>query len=186
MVRAAGASSAPNAPWKVHLRPNMSLKEQLIEALFEQRAEEMVALASQAVANPDPWAGLKGFLTASLELQEDRGLKELFLGGADGPARILAMRARILPIATQLVARAQESGQLRPDVTTSDFALTQVMPGTLLDVTRDLEGDVWRRYLALMLQAFEGPVSEPLPVPPPAPDEVDQAMRNWGPMRRTS
>src|SRR2546421_9804063 len=53
-------------------------KEQLIDALFETRIEEIANVARAAAENPDPWSALMGFLMRAQELQrEDRGLKEI-------------------------------------------------------------------------------------------------------------
>src|ERR1700680_1616117 len=50
-------------------------KEQLIDALFEERVGELVACAEAALSNPDPWEGFVGFLEYGLRLQaQDRGL----------------------------------------------------------------------------------------------------------------
>src|ERR1700759_2523490 len=53
-------------------------KMQLIEELFEQRLEDLVALAGSVLDDPDAWYGLKTFLRHALELQaNDRGVKDL-------------------------------------------------------------------------------------------------------------
>src|ERR1700730_11019246 len=44
-------------------------KEQLIDALFKDRVSEMVVVAEEALANPDPWEGLRQFLEDAIELQ---------------------------------------------------------------------------------------------------------------------
>ena len=62
-------------------------KELLIDALFEERIEEIADVARAAADHPDPWEGLVDFLTRTQELQSrDRGLKELVLGGSRGAA----------------------------------------------------------------------------------------------------
>src|SRR5216117_1033552 len=71
-------------------------KEQLIEALFETRLEEIAALAGQALAADDAWEGLVGFLEGTMGLQAaDRGLKEVVLGGPHGRSHVAAARQRI-------------------------------------------------------------------------------------------
>src|SRR3954470_8632559 len=51
-------------------------KELLVEALFEDRVEELVSLAQQALAEADPWEALVGFLERGQALQaSNRGLK---------------------------------------------------------------------------------------------------------------
>src|SRR3954470_20317460 len=53
-------------------------KDEVIDALFEQRLHQVIALATEAVQDPDAWRGLTTFLERSLEMQlEDRGLTEL-------------------------------------------------------------------------------------------------------------
>src|SRR5207244_7455255 len=60
-------------------------KEQLIDALFEARIGEVAEVARAAVGNPDPWEALVGFVIRAQELQsQDRGLKEIVLGGTRG------------------------------------------------------------------------------------------------------
>ena len=51
-----------------------SNKEEVIDALFEQRLQEVAGLANDSLAEPDAWQGLVSFLERSLELQfGDRG-----------------------------------------------------------------------------------------------------------------
>src|SRR4029077_3321533 len=68
-------------------------KEQLIDALFEDRMSEMVAIADEGLAMADPWDGLVHFLVAGQELQSsDRGLKELVLSAEHGADRVARAR----------------------------------------------------------------------------------------------
>jgi AcrR family transcriptional regulator len=114
-------------------------KEELIDALFEQSINRIAALAEEGVANPDPWAGLVGFFERALEEQaRHRGLKELLLSDAHGRERVALGRARIPPRVEALVARAQASGDLRPDVMATDLPLIQLMLGAALDYTREV------------------------------------------------
>src|SRR3954452_17176057 len=56
-------------------------KELLIEALFEQRLDELVELAKDALALEDAWEGLVRFFETFIAVQAaDRGLKEVVLG----------------------------------------------------------------------------------------------------------
>jgi len=158
-------------------------KDLLIEALFEERVGELVALAEEALHADDPWQGLVGFLERAQALQaSNRGLKELVLSTAHGSDRVACVRERLGPLAEELVARAQASGQVRVDVDGSDLPLIQVMLGAVIDVTRDVAPDAWRRMLALMIDGLRA--SEPrTPLPSPALDagQIDHAMRSWKP-----
>jgi AcrR family transcriptional regulator len=162
-------------------------KELLIEALFDDQLTEMVALADAAVADPDPWHGLVTFLQSTLERQcADRGLKELLLGSRRGHVHVERARERIAPRIGQVIARAQAAGVLRPDVAVPDFALVQMTLGSLVDYTRDVQPDAWRRLLGVVLDGLRAQPDGPseLPVPPLTMDELDLAMRNWKPTGR--
>src|SRR5271166_288681 len=142
-------------------------KELLIDALFEERVEEMLALAERSLGDPDPWHGLASFLEQGLELQaRDMGLKQLLLGTPQGCARVGGVRERLLPIVTALVTRARDAGQLRADIEPEDLAVTQWMLGTVVDYGREVRPELWRRYLYLLLRAIraEPTPAEALPV----------------------
>ena len=156
-------------------------KELLIEALFEQRIDELVALAEAARDDPDPFAGLVRFFETFLAVQAaDRGLKEVVLGTARGAGRAARARERIGPIVRHLLARACEAGDVRPDVAASDLALIQFMLGAVIDFTHDVAPETWRRMLAIMLDGLRACEAQ-TPLPAPALDErrLDRAMDAW-------
>lgn len=154
-------------------------KEQLIDALFAQRIDELVAVADAGLANPDALAGLEHFLERGLELQQtDRGLKELMHNSGLGAKRVAHARSQIAPRVIELVARAQASGQLRDDVVAPDMPLITFMIGSLMDITQDVRPDVWRRLLTIVLDGLRaGPgVRSEMPVGPLELDEAQQVM----------
>src|SRR5919201_6714674 len=158
-------------------------KELLIEALFEERVAELVAMAEEALDEDDPWEVLLGFVERAQALQaRDRGLKELLLSTAHGRERIAGVRERLSPIADQLIRRAQASGQLRPDVAVTDFPLIQIMLGAGVDVPRDIAPAKWRRMLTILAEGLRaGEHNTPLPAPALDPEQVDHTMRSWRP-----
>src|SRR4051794_18333865 len=130
-------------------------KEVLIEALFEERIGELVAMGQEALGEDDPWQALVGFLERGLALQAaNRALKELVLGTAHGRDRVALLRGRLGPIADALVKRAQDAGQLRPEIEGTDLPAIQMMLGAIVDFTHDVEGDTWRRYLAIVIDGL--------------------------------
>src|SRR5262245_30569785 len=73
-------------------------KEQLIDALFEERADALVAAAERGLAETDPWQGVATFMTGAVELHaSDRALKELVFEGSGGEARVGQIRRRMAP-----------------------------------------------------------------------------------------
>ena len=162
-------------------------KELLIEALFEQRIDELVALAEAARDHPDPFAGLVAFFETFLAVQAaDRGLKEVVLGTGRGQRRVAEARARIGPVVDALLERARAAGDLRPDVESSDLALIQFMLGAVIDSTHEVDPEAWRRMLAIVLDGVrvrrEGP--SPLPRKPLDEAQLDRAMAAWRRSRR--
>jgi AcrR family transcriptional regulator len=158
-------------------------KELLIEALFEQRIDELVALAEAARAEPDPFAGLARFFESFLAVQAaDRGLKQVVLGTPRGAGRVARARDRIGPVVDEVVARAHAAGALRADIAPSDVALIQFMLAALIDYTHEVEPEAWRRMLALVLDGLrprrDG--ATPLPRAPLDPAQLDRAMAAWG------
>lgn len=154
-------------------------KSRLIDDLFEQRLEELVALMNDAIADPDPWHGLTTFLEWTLELQAgDRGLKDLITGMPDGLERVGRMRSRMLPLGVDLVRRAREAGTLRSDVAAQDLPIIQLILGALIDASRDEAPELWRRYLGIIVRglAADPDAQPPLSPPPLAPEQVDHVM----------
>jgi AcrR family transcriptional regulator len=162
-------------------------KEQLIDDLFEQRVAEIVALAEKSVADPDAWHGLTEFLRGALELQAgDRGVKELMLGYPGSLERVERVRARMMPLAGSLVARAQAEGKLRSDLSPVDVPLVQMLVGTIIDAARDVDPELWRRYLEIVLQGLraEPAPPQPLAVPPPTHPAMQRIMASMPLARR--
>jgi AcrR family transcriptional regulator len=159
-------------------------KEALVEALFEDRLGEVVAAGERALADPDAWRGLVTFLEGSNALHGfDRGLREVLLGSRFGHEHVARVRESLQPIVTTLVARAQEQGRLRPDAAATDIPLIAIMLGSVVDYTRHVQPEIWRRCLAVIIDGLRAGVAEPTPMHP-GPldhDEVDQAMRSWHP-----
>jgi AcrR family transcriptional regulator len=153
-------------------------KEQLIEALFDDRIEQIASLAERCATREDAYAGLVEFIEGNVQLQStDRGLKELILGSPHAIARVRAARARIEPAVESLVSRAQAAGQIRSDVVHTDFALVQFMLTAISDITRDVDPEVWRRALRLVLDGLRTPRPGEMPGPPVPRESLDAVIR---------
>ncbi|MDX6388582.1 MAG: hypothetical protein QOD85_2384, partial [Gaiellaceae bacterium] len=130
-------------------------KEQLIDALFEQRIAAVATSAEEALRVDDPWLALEGFLVRTLEEQSrDCGLREIVFEGQHGRQRVARARERLEPLVLELVERAHGSGQLRADVVAEDIRIVQKMLCGVMDMTRGASDDAWRRYLTLILDGL--------------------------------
>jgi len=135
-------------------------------ALFDQRLETICAIAEEALANPDPWDGLVQFFERGCELQaRDRGLKELLGSHTHGGGCVVDARDRLRILVTALFDRAKAAGVVRADAAPFDAPLIHIMIGAVMDRTHDVEPDVWRRYLGLVLDGLRPCAATPLAAP---------------------
>ncbi|WP_405791964.1 TetR/AcrR family transcriptional regulator [Streptomyces sp. NBC_01506] len=153
-------------------------KEDLIRALFEQDLRMRQELAERALTHPDPWTGLVDFLTAmTADLAENRGLHEVLMLGEHTSAPIETARGGMLPFLEALIRRAQESGDLRPEVTPSDIPVIQHMLYGAAQFTRGQQPEIWRRYLDVLLNGLrQRPDNPPLTTPSLSDETVERAM----------
>lgn len=146
-------------------------KAQLIDELFQQQLGELIALMEEASRDPDPWRGLTRFLRRNLERQAaDRAFREIVLGTPEGAERLRRVRERMFPLGAQLVQRAKEAGALRADFEPSDVPMVLAMLTALLDAGREVEPDLWRRYLEIVIQGLRAEPTPPDPLATPALD----------------
>ncbi|HEY2765632.1 MAG TPA: helix-turn-helix domain-containing protein [Pseudonocardiaceae bacterium] len=161
-------------------------KDELVEALFEQKIARVEALAEQAAAIPDGWQALASFLESALALQvADLGLRQVLLSHGCGRDRVAGARARLAPLIGNLVCRAQSQGGMRTDVELPDIPAILLMITSVAEYSRGVNEDLWRRYLALILDGLRaGPQHGPLPADALSQSQLDQVMRSWDPVRR--
>jgi AcrR family transcriptional regulator len=146
-------------------------KEEVIDALFEEGLQSIAAAAHDALGDLDAWQGLVSFLERSLRLQfGDRGLNQIMNNPALGQARIAEARDRIAPLIQQLVDRAKEQGTVRPDLEQSDLIFTQLALSAIMDSSRAIEPDLYRRYLTIFLDGIRTDRSSFAALPVPALD----------------
>jgi AcrR family transcriptional regulator len=158
-------------------------KDALIDALMVDRIGELADIARECLQDPDPWRGLTGYFERALALQAaDRGLKEVLFSSGRGRERSNQARQQIAPVVTELVRRAQEAGAVRSDIAVSDVPLINFMLNTVVDFGRDVEPDLYRRYLAIVLDGLR-PRDDlaPLPVDALAVHAFQDALARWKP-----
>jgi AcrR family transcriptional regulator len=156
-------------------------KASLAGALFEERIDAMAEMAQRAEEEPDAWAALATFLEHSAEmLAGDRGLRQMLLYAVEGHERITYAKDRMRPVVGRLVERAQAAGQVRADLAATDIPIIEFMIAALAEYTRYVRPDLWRRYLALIMDALR-PARDhltPLPGPELTPGEVAQTLKS--------
>ena len=159
----------------------------LFQEIFDGRVDEVVDLLAQAGQLADPWEGLCRFMVGNCELQSrHRGLQQFLLSRAGSLEYSHSARERITPGVIALVERARAAGRIRPNVHPSDVALIFTLTGVMIDASRTVDPELWRRYLAMLLEGIKlGPRSATLPGSPPVGEQLDKVLTRWGPPRRS-
>jgi AcrR family transcriptional regulator len=130
-------------------------KEEVIDALFEEGLQNIAGVAREALDELNAWQGLVMFLERSLHMQfGDRGLNQIMNNAALGDARVSEARTRIAPLITQLVERAKQQGVVRADLDQTDVVFIQVALSAIMDRTRAIQPDLYRRYLTIFLDGI--------------------------------
>ena len=163
-------------------------KEALFEAIFEDGVDQLVALAETALEAENSWEGFSWFVQQMTDLTAtDRGLREVAFSRACCGGRVDAGRTRLDPVVTKLVERAQRDSYLRPEIRSTDVPLLGLMAGAVSEYSDGLSADLWRRYVAILLQGMRcQPGLDRLPVDALTSDELQAAMYAWPPTGETS
>ncbi len=155
-------------------------KEALIAALFRARIDNLVTVAEDACAAADPWQAVVSYLEyAAAAMAGDTGLRQLMMFGTYDRDQVCYARDRMRPVITRLVQRAQASGDLRGDFEATDVKMIAFMLASLAEYAAAVTPDVWRRYLAMLIDGLRpsrAAVSA-LPVPAPTVRELGDLMR---------
>ena len=98
------------------------------------------------------------------------------------------IRSRLWPIGDRArAARDERPARVRSDIDAPDLPIIQLMLSTLVDASRDVSPDLWRRYLGTITRGLSCVTlsQEPeLETPPLPPDQVDHVMSFLKPARR--
>jgi len=129
-------------------------KEALIEALAIDRFEKVLAVGKEALLNPDPWAAFEGAIWAGAELTaSDRSFTEI-VGELSGPMPLPeALERDMRETYGELMRRAQESGELRPDLVFEDVPMFMCGIGLGARKTHPCP-DAWKRHVAIVIDGL--------------------------------
>jgi AcrR family transcriptional regulator len=141
-------------------------KRDLILAVVEAHIAELHAAAQAGLEDPDPWAGLVSAMEAAARLQSrDRGLLEAVGRSVVGDPHLHAQHVALLEALQQLADRATDAGVLRDDVMATDLVLLAVAAAGTCRTAGGGVPDLWRRFLAIMLDGLRPAAATTLPAP---------------------
>jgi AcrR family transcriptional regulator len=151
---------------------------ELLDAVLADTVQAHVDAAEQALAAGDPWDGFVSYLEATCRLQAaNRGLNDAMGMRFPRATAVEAAKSRLFELVAQVVDRAQQSGQLRADLTLEDLAFLTWANTRVMQAARAAGApDAWRRHLGLLLDGFRAERAHPLPEPALSPRQVHRAM----------
>lgn len=96
-------------------------KTELLQRMCVLAMEQGIEAAGEALRADDPWAGLCGYIRASVEMRS--GALGSLAGQIAMTDEMLSTAKQGMALAREVVARAHRAGSLRADVTALDIAL---------------------------------------------------------------
>jgi AcrR family transcriptional regulator len=155
-------------------------KRALLQALFADRIDRILELLDEVCRLPDPGDALWCFLRDAAAMQAcDRGLRDAIIA-SEGFEILTERLERLTDGVAALVERAKIAGAVRTDFEGTDVPIIFAAVGAVVDDTSDVDGELWRRYLEMILDGIR-PLSAPrLPLPVPAldPAQLPMVMRH--------
>lgn len=158
-------------------------KQELLDAIFESAIDQIVALAESALDHENSWDGFVWFVEQLCELTAtDRGLREMVYSTAYGGYPVECARLRLVPPISKLFERARTDGYLRIDAHHTDMPILGMLAGTVSEWAGHVEPELWRRYVALLLDGLRHRDGQSrLPVDALDDDQMNTAMHGWQP-----
>ncbi|MEE6175989.1 TetR/AcrR family transcriptional regulator [Mycobacterium sp. 050134] len=140
----------------------------LAAAAFERNIAGYTRAVDRALANRDAWEGFRGLVFELCEMQAaDAGLRDLLTTAFPASSAVEQRTNEAVEKVRTLIGRAQSEGTLRPDVVAGDIVVMLLANAGVLRATGASAPDAWRRFAALMVDAFRARPVTPLPPAPP-------------------
>jgi AcrR family transcriptional regulator len=158
-------------------------KGDLFEAIFEEGIDQLTDLAESALCQANSWHGFEWFVTLMCEMTAmDRGMREIVFSKTCGGNRLDDARDRLVPVLSKLVERAKNDGYLRPEVSATDMPILGLLAGTVSEYAGHVDAELWRRYVAILLEGMRYRDDQP-PVEVGALDDeqLETVMQTWRP-----
>ena len=149
----------------------------LLMAAFEPRLQEFLDGADKALEMDDPWEGFVCYLENLFAVQAgDRGFNDFLSRRFPGNAETEHIHDQMCRQIEDVLTRAQEAGEARPDITQADIVNLIWSNGRIIDATSATAPTAWRRQLYLMLDAYRAERAHPIPEPPMTDEQLYDAM----------
>ena len=152
-------------------------KDALVAELLLDRMQAVLDRAD-ALLEEEPADGFRRFMEEAVEMQmSDRSLFEAIGGRVPHGPELVAIQERLLARVGLLLARAQEAGVVRGDVTAEDVPFLAAAVSFAGGPCARFTPDVWRRYLGIVLDGLRPEGASALPGAAPTAEQFISACR---------
>jgi AcrR family transcriptional regulator len=152
-------------------------KQAIAAEVLTDATEQIVKDARAAGAIEDPWHALVTFFERTAARQvKDRGLYEILTGQGNDEEQARVW-PEIIAAVTELFDRAQRAGAIRAEAAPQDIAVAFALLGPAFEMSRTTTPELWRRYLALILDGLRATDRPELPAPPPPPEALNTILK---------
>ncbi len=156
-------------------------KNALIDAIIEERFGQLAVIMERHLADQDAWRGFREMLRETMaQFAGDRAFRRVMDARFEAGDRPPPVADRLWLLVSQIVERAQASGELRADFDTADAALIFGSVGHVMEETRETAPRTWERHLSMVIDGLHSKAATPLPVGPISEDELFAAKRADG------
>jgi len=152
-------------------------RDTLIEEVLVESIASFRQTADEAMLIDDAWAAFSTFIEQLCERQaENWGLKDLLCRRFPESKLMEDARKSARETVRRLLERAQAEGAVRTDVTPEDIEFVFWSNGRIIEATREVAPNAWRRNVGLMLDGFRAVNAGPLPERSLTTRELDRAL----------
>ena len=160
-------------------------RDELIKAVSLDNFTRLAELAHRVEREePDPAAALATLLHSTLDLRLSIATTVVsaraYRAIQDSPS-IAEHRDEVIAVASRLLHRAQERGDIRADIDIGDTVLAVALVSRLMPLADDDLGEmVFRRAFALMMDGLRATPGSPLPGRPVGYQDIEDLRRRGG------
>lgn len=149
----------------------------LLMAAFRPRLDAFMEGAAKALTIEDPWDGFVFYLENLFAMQAgDRGFNDFLSRRFTDNAETERIHDQMCRHIEDVLARAQDAGKVRPDLSQADIVNLIWSNGRMIDATSTTAPNAWRRHLYLILDAYRAERAHPIPEPPMTDQQLYDAM----------
>lgn len=150
-------------------------KQAIAAEVLAQASGSMTEDAESALEIDDPWLAITTFFESIIgRAAVNRGLHES-LAIPREPHEVL-VRQQLIDAVTTLFARAKAAGVIRDDADPTDAGAVLAMLVPVFDMGSVTSTQLWRRYLALLLDGLRATDRPVLPVAPVPVESIGAAL----------